>query len=60
MSFVAAEFNSGVSPATVELNAWAGSDKATTPAAPRSAVRMNDFMIETSMVVSVDTDYLLL
>ena len=39
------DFNSGVSVTAVELAAWTGSDKATRPAAPRSALRTNDFMI---------------
>src|SRR5436305_7174264 len=40
------EFNSDVSPRVVELVAWAGSDRITRPAAPRSALRTIDFMNE--------------
>src|SRR3954466_7235974 len=46
------EFNSHVSLTGVELVAWAESDRATRPAAPKSAVRMNDFMCESSLVYS--------
>ena len=57
MSFVAVvDLNSGVSVTDVEPAAWADSDKATRPAAARSAVRMN-VMIETSMVDSAETKY---
>jgi hypothetical protein len=38
------DLNSGVSVTAVEPVALAGSDKATRPAAPRSALRVNDFM----------------
>jgi hypothetical protein len=43
---VVVDLNSGVSVTAVEPAAWADSDKVTTPAAPRSALRMNDFTIE--------------
>ena len=49
MNLVVLGLNAGVSVTVVELAAWADSDKATTPAAARSAVRI-DFMFETSMV----------
>src|SRR5437762_3884525 len=47
------DLNSGMSVTAVEPAAWADSDKATRPAAPRSAARTNDFMFETSLVVEV-------
>jgi hypothetical protein len=49
---VVVNLNSGVSVTAVEPAAWANSDKATRPAAPRSALRRSDFMIEASMVDS--------
>jgi|RhiMetdeSRZDD1v2_1073273.scaffolds.fasta_scaffold2060260_1 hypothetical protein len=39
------DFSSGESVTAVEPAAWADSDKATRPAAPRSALRTNDFMV---------------
>jgi hypothetical protein len=39
------DFMSAVSVTAVEPAAWADSDKATRPAAPRSALRTNDFMV---------------
>src|SRR5436190_11889532 len=47
------DLNSGMSVTAVEPAAWADSDKATRPAAPRSVARTNDFMFETSLVVEV-------
>src|SRR6476661_774193 len=41
---VAVDLNSGVSVTAVELAAWADNDKATRPAAPRSAVRTSFMM----------------
>ena len=40
-----------VSVTDVEPAAWADSDKATRPAAPRSAVRTNDFIAKTSWLI---------
>src|SRR3954464_13673568 len=51
---VTVDLNSGVSVSAVEPAAWADSDKATRPAAPRSALRVNDFMFEPSMLDAAD------
>src|SRR5215213_467811 len=46
MGSVVVALNCGVSVVAVEPAAWAESDQATRPAPARSALRMNDFMIE--------------
>src|SRR3954452_11829069 len=55
---VAVDLNSGVSVTDVVPAAWADNDKATRPAAPRSAVRINDFIIDTSTFDVVDDNHL--
>src|SRR4051795_2354303 len=54
---VAVDLNSEVSVTDVAPAAWADSDKATRPAVPRSAVRMNDFIINISIFHVSDDDH---
>ena len=56
MGCVVVDLNNGVSVTAVAPAAWADSDKATRPVAPRSALRKNDFIIVTSLVDSADLD----